>query len=195
MSFEHAVALTGSIATGKSTSSKIFSGLGFEIIDADSIAHMILDRESAKVAELFGEEYLTDSNRVDRVALGRLVFGDNTKRKILEELLHPLIRKEITSQAEVLDSSGVTYLIDLPLFFESGSSYPIESSIVVYSPREIQLQRLIDREGYSVEEAESRISSQIDIEKKRAEATYIVDNSGDLKQLENECNRVAKLLR
>jgi dephospho-CoA kinase len=188
----HAITLTGGIATGKSSAGKIFSGYGFEIIDADSIAHQMLDLQAEKIAELFGAAYLLEG-KVDRKALGSLVFGEEKKRKALEALLHPLIREEIIWQAKQLDTVGKPYLVDLPLFFESGQ-YPFPEVIVVYSPRERQLARLIERNGYSVEEAESRLAAQIDIEEKRAKADYLIDNSGDRDQLERECQRVRDLI-
>ena len=186
--FAYAVALTGGIATGKSSVAEIFSGKGFEIIDADKIAHQVLDAQAEQIATLFGMAYLTEG-RVDRRALGRLVFADAQKRKALESLLHPLIQKEIASLSEMLDRKKSPYLVDIPLFFES-DAYPITETIVVYAPKEIQIRRLMQREGYTQEEALQRIAAQMDIEAKKAQATYVIDNSGDRDQLARECQRV-----
>ncbi|MEA3417815.1 MAG: dephospho-CoA kinase [Campylobacterota bacterium] len=188
MAFEYAVALTGGIATGKSSATVILSLFGFRFIDADKIAHAMLDQQHEKIAELFGSEYVVDG-KVDRVKLGQLVFADKEKRKVLEALLHPLIYDEIARQSEEQDRFKKPYIIDIPLFFEGGR-YPIEKSIVIYASKAKQLERLIKRDGYSEEEALRRIESQMDITEKRQRATYVVDNSGDLKQLQNECERV-----
>jgi len=188
MTFEHAIVLTGSIGTGKSSASKILSSLGFSIIDADLISHQILEEQSSKISKMFGDSVLS-SGKVDRKALGAIVFSDGSKRQILENLLHPLIHKEIEQRAKEEDQFKKPYLIDIPLFFE-GDRYPIKKSLVVYANAEQQLARLMAREGCSQEEAKKRISTQISVEKKRKMASYVIDNSGTLTQLKKECERV-----
>ncbi len=185
MAFEYAVVLTGGIATGKSTVAKIFKEFGFKIIDADKIAHKTLDKSQDKIIELFGKEYVVDG-KVDRKALGRLIFANKDKKLKLENLLHPLIFSEIENQSIELDREKKPYLVDIPLFFES-SRYPIKKSIVVYIPKELQLQRLIKRDGITKEEALQRINSQLPIDEKRQRATYIIDNQKDLEALQQEC--------
>ncbi|MEA3456498.1 MAG: dephospho-CoA kinase [Campylobacterota bacterium] len=188
MAFEYAVALTGGIATGKSSATMLLSLYGFRFIDADKIAHSMLDQHSDKITKLFGIEYVVDE-KVDRVKLGALVFADPAKRKALESLLHPLIYDEIVRQSEEQERFKKPYIIDIPLFFE-GNRYPIKKSVVIYASKAKQLERLMKRDGYSEEEALRRIESQMGIEEKRKCATYVIDNSGDLKQLQRECDRV-----
>jgi len=188
MAFEHAIALTGGIATGKSSATMLLSLYGFRFIDADKITHRILDENAGQIADLFGEEYVSGS-RVERGRLGQLVFSNKVKRQDLEALLHPLIYDEIARLSEEQERFGKPYIIDIPLFFE-GDRYPIGKSIVIYASREKQLERLMKRDGYGEEEAMRRIDSQMDIEEKRKRATYVIDNSGDLKQLQQECDRV-----
>ena len=190
MAFDYAIVLTGSIATGKSSASVLLSSLGFQIIDADKVAHQVLNEQSSVIAEIFGEE-LVNNAEVDRKALGSIVFTDSTKRKALEDLLHPLIYDEIERRSLVLDKKKKPYLVDIPLFFEGGR-YPIEKSIVVYATIEQQFERLMARNGYTKEEAQSRINTQIPVEEKRKKATYVIDNSGTLTQLKAECARVTK---
>ena len=190
MAFKYAIALTGSIATGKSSAVALLSAKGFHIIDADKIAHQILDEQHQAIAKLFGET-LVSEGKVDRKALGAIVFADSNKRKALEALLHPLIYNEIERLSAEQDTLGKPYFIDIPLFFEGGR-YPIEKSLVVYTTQEQQLERLIHREGYTKEEALNRIQTQIPVEEKRKRATYVIDNSGTLTQLEKECERVKK---
>ena len=190
MVFEYAIVLTGSIATGKSSVSKIFSSFGFFMIDADEIAHQILDEQHQEIAQLFGSD-LVHNDKVDRKALGSIVFADPAKRKVLESLLHPLIYDEIVRQATKQDKLEIPYIIDIPLFFEGGR-YPIEKSMVVYARKEQQLQRLMQRDGYSADDALQRIETQIDVNEKRKNATYIIDNTYDLAHLQKECERVKK---
>ena len=188
MAFKYAVVLTGSIATGKSSAAKILASLGFKIIDADQIAHQILDQQAQVIAEMFGQSLIVDG-KVDRKALGAIVFSDNEKRKQLEAVLHPLIYDEIERLSSQEDLLEKPYLIDIPLFFE-GERYPIEKSLVVYTPESEQLERLMSRDGYSEEEAGNRIKMQIPVEEKRIRARYVIDNSGTLTQLKQECERV-----
>ena len=188
MAFKHAIALTGGIATGKSTVAEIFIGYGFTIIDADKIAHEILDREHAKIATMFGKKYV-EGSKVVRKVLGTLIFSNPEEKVRLEALLHPLIFLEIERQSKIEDSVARPYLVDIPLFFEGGR-YPIEKSIVVYISKDLQLKRLVKRDGSTKEEAVKRIDAQHSIEEKREKATYLIDNSGDLKSLQQQCARV-----
>ncbi len=188
MLFKYAIALTGSISTGKSSAVEILKQSGFHVIDADSVAHQVLDEQYQAIAKEFGEQFIKDG-KVDRRSLGSMIFADKEKRKILEELLHPLIYARISEKSTLLDKRAEPYIVDIPLFFEGGR-YAIENVIVVYAKKEQQLKRLMQREGYNEDEAFSRINAQIDIEEKRINATYVIDNSGDLKQLQYETKRI-----
>lgn len=190
MAFTYALVLTGSIGTGKSAAAKILASLGFTIIDADKIAHEVLQEQAAKIVEMFGDSMLR-SGKVDRKALGAIVFSDESKRKMLEALVHPLIYHEIERRSCKEDNFEKPYLVDIPLFFE-GKRYPIDRSLVVYARVEQQLARLMEREGYSKEEAQQRIATQIPVEDKRNMANYVIDNTGTLAQLKDECKRVKK---
>ena len=190
MSFKYAIALTGGIATGKSSVAEMFQKDGIIVLDADKIAHNMLDRHQEKIAELFGDNYIKEG-RVDRKALGALIFSNKEEKLRLEGLLHPLIFDEIQKQASEQDKLKKPYLIDIPLFFES-KRYPIEKNIVVYTPRDKQLERLMERDGSSIKEAQQRIASQIDIEEKKHLGTYIINNSQDLKHLQQEYDRIKK---
>jgi dephospho-CoA kinase len=190
MAFDYAVVLTGSIATGKSSVASIFREFGFTIIDADRVAHQILNREYKTIEKLFGEEYI-ENKSVNRKVLGSLIFSNKEAKTRLEALLHPLIYQEIAKRSEIQDRLKQPYIIDIPLFFES-NRYPIKKSIVVYTPKEIQLQRLMQRDNSTQKEALLRINSQIDIEIKRKKATYLIDNSQDFNILQEECDKIRK---
>lgn len=190
--FENAIVLTGGIATGKSTVASLFMLHGFLIIDADKVAHEVLDEEVDSIASLFGDQYISNG-KVDRKKLGALIFNDKKQKEKLEALVHPLIKQKIIEKAKVFELQNKPYLIDIPLFFEKGN-YDIKRSIVVYTPKDIQIQRLMKRDTCSYEEAVIKIENQMDIEQKKLKATYIIDNSGDLKNLQNEVERVKKLI-
>jgi dephospho-CoA kinase len=189
MAFINAIVLTGGIATGKSSVASLFLEEGFSLIDADKIAHKMLDLHQAKIADLFGAEYV-EGGQVNRKKLGGLIFSNQEEKKRLEGLLHPLIYKEIEIQSIKLDALNKPYLIDIPLFFESKGRYPIDEIIVVYTPKEIQLKRLISRDTSTPKEAQQRIDSQIDIEVKKEQATYVINNSKDFSYLQEEYVRV-----
>ena len=188
--FKHAIALTGGIATGKSTVSKIFEQNGFAVIDADTIAHQVLNEAADEVAGLFGGE-VRKNGGVDRKVLGAIVFGNKGKRKALESLLHPLIYDEIVRLSDIEEKKKRPYLIDIPLFFET-ARYNISRVIVVYAAQAQQTQRAMLRDNLSPEEVERRIAAQIGIEEKKKRATYLIDNSGDETQLHRETMRVIR---
>ena len=193
MAFLYAIALTGSIATGKSTVASLMALNGMRVIDADSISHEILEANSAWVKENFGEQFIKNG-KVDRPSLGKLIFSDSETKKKLESFLHPLIRREIEVRADKQDSFKFPYLIDIPLFFES-QAYDIKESVVVYTPPELQLERFIKRNGFSKEESLKRIASQMPIDEKKERATWVIDNSKDLKHLQQEVEKFVTTIK
>ena len=188
MAFRYAVALTGGIATGKSTVAKLLKSWGFSVIDADTIAHNLLNEQKDAVAAMFGEHLLSPCG-IDRKALGEIVFSDKNRRKKLEALLHPLIYERIVELSQAFEQKQKLYFIDIPLFFE-GERYPIEKVLVVYAPKTKQLQRLMQRDKSTQTQAQQRIDAQIDIEDKAQSASYVIYNRGTLAELEQETLRV-----
>ncbi len=194
MAYKYAIALTGGIATGKSTVASLMALNGMRVIDADSISHEILDNSSTWVSKVYGKEFVKDSGKVDRAKLGELVFSDEKAKKQLEEYLHPKIRSEIEARSEKQDSFEFPYLIDIPLFFEN-NNYDIKESVVVYTPSDIQLERFMKRNGYSKEESLKRIASQMPIDEKKQRATWVIDNSQNLKHLQQEVENFVELIK
>jgi len=188
--FKHAIALTGGIATGKSTVCNLLKLHGFLTIDADKIAHMLLDMHSNKIAQMFGEEFV-ENGKVLRKKLGKIIFSNEEEKLKLEAFIHPLIKEEIIKEAAIFEKQNKPYFIDIPLFFEK-MHYPIPKSLVIYTPRELQIQRLMQRDGINEEEAALKISNQMDIEKKKKLADLVIDNSSNLKNLQNEVERIIK---
>jgi len=193
MAFRYAIALTGGIATGKSTVASLLALHGLRVIDADAIAHRLLDENSAWVAETFGGHYV-QNGKVLRSELGKVIFSETAAKAKLEAYLHPKIREAIEEESERQDRFAFPYLIDIPLYFET-QAYPIEDSVVVYTPKPIQLQRFMKRSGFEEAEALRRIESQMDIEEKKKRATWVIDNSGNLKHLQEECERFVETIK
>lgn len=193
--FKNAIVITGVIGSGKSTVVNLLRVYGFSIIDADEIAHRALDESIDEIKSEFGSEFIKD-NKVDRKSLGSLVFSDSKAKKKLENILHPLIKEQIFAEASRLESSNYPYFIDLPLYFEKSPVYDeFQSVCVVYAPEQICLKRIIERNNLDFNEARLRLESQISIEKKREIATYIIDNSSDLKHLNLEVNSFITTLK
>ena len=187
MEFANAIVLTGGIATGKSSVCSLLQLYGFKIIDADKIAHQKLDENSGKIAEAFGSEFISEG-KVNRKKLGSVIFTDEKARLKLEQLLHPLIKEEILTQSAFCEEKEIPYIVDIPLFYEK-SNYDIDEVVVVYCTPEQQLQRLIDREGYTQEEAKDRINAQMPIDHKKEKASFVIDNTKNLKHLQKEVDR------
>ncbi|GJM78618.1 dephospho-CoA kinase [Paenibacillus sp. HMSSN-139] len=179
------IGLTGGIATGKSTVSRMLASRGAAVIDADVIAREIMEPGHpvlAAVSERFGPEVLHPDGTLNRKKLGEIVFSHPEERKALEALTHPAIRSEMKRRLDELEEADPQRLVvaDIPLLYESGLDPLYEEIMVVYVPREMQLSRLILRDGLSREAAEQRLSAQMDIEQKKERADILIDNSGGL---------------
>ena len=188
--FKNAIALTGGISTGKSTVCNLFKLHGFSIIDADKIAHKLLDENSNKISSIFGPQYVRDG-KVVRKELGKIIFSNEENKLKLEALLHPLIKDKIIKESRILEEQKKPYFIDIPLFFEK-MKYPIPRSLLVYTSKDIQIQRLMKRDNIDKAEALLKISNQMDIEKKKDLVNMIIDNSKNLEHLQNEVERIIK---
>ncbi len=190
----HAIAITGGIATGKSSVCSLLKLYGYSIIDADMIAHNALESLKGKVLLEFGSDILDSNNNIDRKKLGEIIFNNNDRKTKLESILHPFIRNEILKQAEQLEQNSKIYFVDIPLFFEVKEKYPINRVLLVYAPKEIQLHRLIKRDNIDKNLAYKKIESQLDIESKKQASTYIIDNSKDLTYLQSQIEAFLKII-
>jgi len=194
------VGLTGSIAVGKSHVLSIFRELGCHAIDADQIAREVVtpDSEGLKlVVENFGREVLQPDGSLDRQKLGAIVFADEAKRRQLNSILHPLIiaaQDEQIRQIEQSDPKGIV-IIDAALMIESAGYRRMDKLIVVYCEPEIQLQRLMRRDGWSRGTAEARIAAQMPQEEKKTFADFLIDTSGDHSQTRAQVEDVYRELR
>ena len=186
--FKNAIALTGGIATGKSTACNLLKLHGFLTIDADTIAHQLLDANHSTISNMFGKIYVKDG-KVLRKELGHIIFNNAKQKQKLEYFIHPLIKKEIINQAKIFEKANKPYIIDIPLLFET-NHYDIDKSLVVYAPYTLQCERLMKRDKITQKEAQVKISNQMDIEMKRKLASLCIDNSSTLKNLQNEIEKI-----
>ncbi|AZO95851.1 dephospho-CoA kinase [Halocella sp. SP3-1] len=180
--------LTGGIASGKSTVSGILKELGAVIIDADKIAHQSMKygtRAWEMIVETFGQYIQNDDGSINRRRLAGLVFNDQQKKKELESITHPIIISEIKNMVNSLADNEVI-VIDAPLLFEVGLDELVDCVWVVYTSRDIQLERLKERDSLTTDEAVSRIEAQLSIKEKCQMADFVIDNNGGIRELKQK---------
>ncbi|WP_081413177.1 dephospho-CoA kinase [Aneurinibacillus terranovensis] len=192
------IGLTGGIACGKSTVSRMLAEREARIIDADIIAREVVrpgEEAWSLIAEHFGQSILLPNQEIDRARLGKLVFSDEKARLILNGIVHPAVRKRMRELTAHAVAEGIPLIVlDIPLLYESGLEYMVEAVVVVYCTPEQQLKRLMKRNGLSREEALRRIASQIPVEEKKKRASYVIDNSGTLEETERQVNKLIQRL-
>jgi dephospho-CoA kinase len=178
------IGLTGGIASGKSTVSKMLAELGATIIDADQIVHAIMEPHQPAWCEIikhFGREILYPNDTIDRNALGNIIFQDKSAKKLLESIIHPLVKQVIAEQMESLAEMGCkSVVLDVPLLYEVGWQDIADEIWVVYVDPNIQIKRLMARNDLSYDEAMARIRSQMDLAEKAKLADVIIDNNTDI---------------
>ena len=171
------VALTGGIATGKSYCLRHFAELGVPVVDADRLARDAVAPGSAGLAAVvqhFGPEVLLADGRLDRAALGRIVFEDSRERAALEAIIHPEVYRHIREWFANLPSGTRVAIADIPLVFETGHNHDFDAVIVAACRPEEQVRRVMERDGLSEHEAKARLAAQWPIEEKAKRADYVI---------------------
>ncbi len=194
------IGLTGGIATGKSTVSRLLEARGAAIVDADVIARDVMNPGQpllAAVANRFGPEFILPEGGLDRRRMAEHIFNRPEERQALNAIVHPAIRAEIRRQVEAYEAAAPAGLViaDIPLLYESGLEDLYEKIVVVYVPREVQLNRLMRRDSLSLEQAEGRLNAQLDIEEKKRRADYVIDNGGSPEETERQVDALLESLR
>ncbi|HEY0093559.1 MAG TPA: dephospho-CoA kinase [Archangium sp.] len=175
--------LTGGIASGKSTVSRMLRELGAQVLDADVIAREVVEPGTPGLQAVAGRfpGVLDAEGRLDRAKLGARVFGDAKERAALNALLHPLIGQQFLLRTQELAERGVARVIyDAPLLIENRLHEAMSGVVLVWVPREVQKARLMSRDGLDEAAAEARLAAQLPLDEKRPHATWLVDNSGEL---------------
>lgn len=175
------IAITGNIASGKSTVEKIIENNGYKVYDTDKIAHKILEN-SEEVKKAF--------KTVDRKEIAKIVFSSPEKLKLLESIIHPKVKEEIL---KIFNSEEKLVFISIPQLFESGFNTLFNKIIYVTADRALRLERLIKRNNLTIEEAEIRINAQVDTNKIE-KSDYIIENNTDLADLQNKVKEVLELI-
>ena len=188
------VGLTGGIACGKSTVAKMFVEKGAHLIDFDKLAHRLQEPGQPawqKVVDYFGRQMLRPDQKIDRVKLGRIVFADKKKLRVLNKLVHPPVYREWQLRLEKIGrkEKHAIVLSDVPLLFEGKKTHLFDLTILVLSDPEDQICRLISRNRISGEDARARLKSQMPIGKKTALADIVIDNRDSIARTKKTVDR------
>ena len=194
------VGLTGGVATGKSSVSRMLKEEGAYIIDADQIAKELVEPHSPawnEIQSIFGQEILSRDGLIDRKKLAAIVFSSPEKRKLLGRILHPRIKKEMARRVKAIGQKDpqAIVVIDAPLLVETGYHKEMEKVILVLSTEMQQIERLRNRNGMDPEDARKIICSQMPLEEKREVADFVIENQGSLKGARRRVKEIFQELR
>ena len=191
------IALTGGIATGKSYVAGKFKEAGVPIVDADVLSREVVAPGTpglAAVRKRFGPDAVRRDGTMDRVRMAQIIFKDKRARLDLEAIIHPAVQKAIEEFFAALPKRTPFAIADIPLLFETGREKQFDQVIVVACPRDLQRQRLMERNKLSKEDAERRLNSQLPIEQKVTKATHVIRTDKSFEDTDHQVADVIKKL-
>lgn len=190
------IGLTGSIASGKSTIASMLRAHGLPIVDADVVARQVVEPGSEtleKIAQEFGTDVIAADGTMDRAKVGAVIFHDESKRAVLNSIIHPAIRAEMLRQRDEHIANGAAHVVmDIPLLFESKLQHFVEKILVVSVREDVQLARLMARNGFTEDEARARIATQIPVAEKEQGADAVVYNNGTIEQSATQLDTILR---
>lgn len=187
------IGLTGGIATGKSTVSELLTAYGFKVVDADIASRQAVAKGTKgleQVRTAFGERAITDEGEMDRQYVGEIVFNHPEKRIELNDIVHPIVREIMEKEKQNYLNQGYDVIMDIPLLFENELQDTVDEIWLVYTSESIQIDRLMERNQLSLEDAKARVYSQISIDKKSRMADHVIDNLGDKLELKQNLEQL-----
>lgn len=187
------IGLTGGIATGKSTVSELLTAYGFKVVDADVASRKAVKKGSKgldQIREKFGQEAIDDNGEMNRKYVGELVFNNPDQRIELNKIVHPIVREIMEEEKNHYLNEGYNVIMDIPLLFENDLQDTVDEVWVVYTSESIQIERLMERNDLSQEDAKARVYSQISIDKKSRMADHVIDNLGDKLELKQNLQQL-----
>jgi dephospho-CoA kinase len=188
------VGLTGGIASGKSTVSNMLKEMNMTVIDADVESRLAVQNgEPAykQIVESFGHDIVLPDGEIDRQKLGSIIFHDEQKRKLLNSIVHPEVRRRMNEKKDLaIKKKEKIVILDIPLLFESNLINMVDQTLLVYVDQNIQFTRLMERNQLSKEEAEARIQSQMPLAEKMELADKIIQNNGSLTETKKQLNKI-----
>ena len=187
------IGLTGGIATGKSTVSELLTAFGFKVVDADIAARKAVAKGTKgleQVRAAFGDSAITEECEMDRKYVGEIVFNHPEKRLELNDIVHPIVREIMEEEKQSYLNQGYDVIMDIPLLFENELQNTVDEVWLVYTSESIQIERLMERNQLSLEDAKARVYSQISIDKKSRMADHVIDNLGDKLELKQNLEQL-----
>ena len=192
------IGITGGIASGKSTVTNYLRQKGYQVIDADQVVHEL----QAKGGKLYqalvswlGSAILNEAGELDRPKLSQLIFSSQENLAKSSQLQNNIIRKELANRRDQLAKTEETFFMDIPLLFEQDYADWFDEAWLVYVNPETQIKRLKARNGYSQEEAQQRLASQMKLEDKVPYADFVIKNDGNLEELIEQIDKKLRRLR
>ncbi len=184
------IAITGTIASGKSTFCNIIRQMGYPVFDSDNYAKLVYHKNNPiynEIVKLFKEEILDENREINLKIVAKIIFENEYKRKELEKLVHPFVLNGINN---MIEKSNDFFFAEVPLLFESDFDKYFDEIILVTCDKEFALERCIKDRGYTKEEALSRLNSQIDAKYKIERADYVVYNNGTISDLKKSAREL-----
>ncbi|MCE5006411.1 dephospho-CoA kinase [Staphylococcus equorum] len=187
------IGLTGGIASGKSSVSELLTVHGFKVVDADVASRQAVEKGTKgleQVKEAFGEEAIDEDGNMNRSYVGDVIFNHPEKRLELNEIIHPIVKDIMEEEKEAYLEQGYNVIMDIPLLFENDLQDTVDEVWLVYTSESIQIDRLMERNNLSMEDAKARVYSQISIDKKRRMADREIDNRDTKLELKQNLERM-----
>ena len=193
------IGITGGIACGKSTISNWLKQWSYPVIDADAISRQVMGKNGQAfpiVVSEFSIDILDESGEINRMKLAEMIFTDEKKRERLNEIVHPIIHKRMEELYQAYQNQGEKIVFfDIPLLFEGEMNISLDYVIVVAIRKDLQVKRLVARNGYSTAHALDRIHAQMPVEEKKKRADFVIDNEGSLENTEKQLKKVIDILQ
>lgn len=179
------IAITGNIASGKSTVQKILHDKGFLVLDCDEVSHKLLTVKNKPLYDALKDYNVFENGEFSRYKVGQLIFSNPDARQKIEQVMHPQIACEIEKFFDSNNEEKKVF-VGIPLLFETGMENLFDEIVFVYADDNIRLERLLKRNGYSIEHAKARMQSQMPQEKKLKKSDRIINNNGSLNELKQQ---------
>ncbi len=196
------IGITGSIGMGKTTAANMLREMNIPVHDSDASVHFLLGPDGAAigpVSKLFPEALAVNEQKqayIDRQILGRLVFGDRTKKKQLEDILHPMVREESDAfKKEMRKRAHKMIALDIPLLFETDGQKRVDVTICVTAPSEVQKERVLARPGMTSEKFERIVSGQLPDAEKRKRADYVVESDKGIDDMRQQLQKIIDIVQ
>ena len=194
----YVVGITGGIGCGKSMAAAYLAELGAIHIDADGISHALTARDGAALGEIrriFGDSVFSEDGTLNRRALGDLIFSDPAAKRALEGVIHPLVQRIAMDKIEESGKNGARVaVLNVPLLFETGMDVLCDETWTLTAPADVQLARVMERDGLTREQAISRIESQMAMEDRNARATRVINSDRPIEKTQSELNQLYQQL-